>query len=164
MPRIGSFEYPNASIQDVIRLAKQIVGEGDKGRSGKKKQGAETRRKGSDESARLKELQDFGILQLSEEELEPTSLAHRLAAPTNRDDYRSAVAEAAFNIPLFSALNETFAGRRVPLTERDFLAGLLVVTATDVDTARDHVKDVTQRFLDIARELGAGDQQDESRI
>jgi hypothetical protein len=151
MPKIGTFRYPAMGVSDALEIAKKMAGKVD-GRpitpsrlaSALGFKGPQDRR--FDEA--VMDLRQFAMVEISGESALLTGLVRRLA-----DGGEAAVAEAAFNVPLYSSLANGFTPDKPP-TEEDLGPALQILTGTTERQVKPHVQPILDRLLEIARLMG----------
>ena len=132
MPQIGTLEYPDTSIDDVIESAKKIARQFKSAEFDRAALAAALGYKNARSgtfNARLADLRRFGIVDGRADGIRATDLAQRIAAPATQDEYAAAVSEAAFRIPLYKVLYEHYQGETP--SEEDLFATLLNITKAD---------------------------------
>lgn len=131
MAAIGTFDYPDTTVDDAVEIAKKLASTFKSTEFGRDALAAALGYKAPNSGAfnqRLADLRKFGIVEGRGDSSRVTELARTLAAP-RPGEYQEAIASLMFRVPLYKALHDHYKGAAPG--EDDFFATLLNLTKAD---------------------------------
>lgn len=155
MPRVGTFNYPGTSLDEAITMAKKFV---QRFGSASANTGAVIAlfRLNNVRPGRImrmiSDLVAFGLL-AENGRIAATPLALRLTDPQDKQEYITAVLEAAFSVPLYSSINEVLP-RKAPPNLQSLTLALNILTGAPLAEARRYASRIQSSLLDtLVREV-----------
>ena len=159
MPRLGEFEFPDATLDEMLAMSKHIAKELDRKDVTKKELaallGQEGARKASVEPA-IAELAKLGLLDVKEDRISTTKLARRLAGRPNPTAYVMSLVVVCRSVPLFKLILENTLQYGVARNKGDLfvlVARLTSAKRADLDAHIDGLWDQYRAFLTEVRSV-----------
>jgi hypothetical protein len=149
MSMIGSYDVPDLDLDEAINAAKQLE-QNTLGKEVTKEAFAKALGQSANSGAlfvKLADLKRYGLISGRADKYKTTDLAHRLAYPTDNEQYSVALNELILGIDLFKKLKEHF-GNEIQPNEMQFGIGLQQITGEHPEKLKNKTEKIRKIYID----------------